>query len=206
LDVIREGERKTVEVTPAKRPEGLAPMTRLPGESDWNTIRKWMAEQGHNLGATDAADPLHFRLFRPGAILPKQPLKPMPGNMNIAVTKEGDQPAKITVKRGDEKWDLTEKDIDKLPADVRPFVEQLLGKGGFSVADVERAIGNALPAPKTSGEASPENPAGESFETRMERRMAELDKRIEEMWKSLDASIEKHFPSKTETAAPPDGK
>ena len=51
--------------------------------------------------------------------------------MSIVISKEGDQPAKIVVKRGDEKWEVTEKELDKLPADVRPHVEHMFGHGGL---------------------------------------------------------------------------
>ena len=32
--------------------------------------------------------------------------------MSVVVTKEGDQPAKITVKRNNDTWEVTEKDLD----------------------------------------------------------------------------------------------
>ena len=75
--------------------------------------------------------PLQLRFIRPGAIVPGDVLVtvPLPPNMSIVVSKEGDQPARIVVKRGHEKWELTEKELDKLPADVRPHVQRMLGRG-----------------------------------------------------------------------------
>lgn len=52
--------------------------------------------------------------------------------LTVDVDRNGDEPAKIKVKRGSKTWDLTESDLDKLPADIRPLVEsQLNGGGGF---------------------------------------------------------------------------
>ena len=47
--------------------------------------------------------------------------------MSITITKTGDKPAEITVKEGDEKWEVSEKDLDKLPEKVRPYVDGMLG-------------------------------------------------------------------------------
>ena len=51
-----------------------------------------------------------------------EPSPPMPANMSLADYQEGDgQPAKIVVKRGDEKWETTEKELEKLPATSVPL-------------------------------------------------------------------------------------
>ena len=65
--------------------------------------------------------------------------KPMPANLSIAITKVGEQPANIVVQRDKDEWKVTEKTLDKLPADVRPFVERMLGHGVFGI------VGGTLP-------------------------------------------------------------
>ena len=47
--------------------------------------------------------------------------------------RSGKNPAKISVSRGDEKWNLTDQELNKLPDDVRPFVERMLGGGPMSI-------------------------------------------------------------------------
>ena len=46
-----------------------------------------------------------------------------------APTRPGDQPATVTVKKGDKTWTVKgddEKALKELPDDVRPFVAQML--------------------------------------------------------------------------------
>ncbi|HEY2883539.1 MAG TPA: PDZ domain-containing protein [Pirellulales bacterium] len=65
----------------------------------------------------------------PGILLPRgagQPLQ-LPKNVSVSVSRQGSQPAKILVSRGDEKWELNEHELDKLPEDLRPFVQGMLG-------------------------------------------------------------------------------
>ena len=40
---------------------------------------------------------------------------------------QGDEPAKIQVKRGDDEWDVTEKELDQLPEEIRAHVKKYLG-------------------------------------------------------------------------------
>ena len=67
----------------------------------------------------------------PGFVLPDQ-AKDFPKNLEVTITKKGEEPAKITVKRGDDQWEVDANSLDKLPEDIRPHVKQMLG-GGLSV-------------------------------------------------------------------------
>jgi hypothetical protein len=127
LEIIREGQPKTIAVTPAKRPEGARFPVPPPG-SDIESLRNWI-EHMHPGAGFGQNEPMQFRLFRPGIILPHgAPLHPpLPGDMSITISKSGDKPADIAVKMGDEKWEVTEKDLDKLPEKVRPYVDRMLG-------------------------------------------------------------------------------
>ena len=57
----------------------------------------------------------------------------IPDNMTISIVRQGGKPAKITVTRGDDKWDVTEGELDKLPEDVRPIVQGALGGGPMTI-------------------------------------------------------------------------
>ncbi len=134
LELVRRGKRLTVEVIPAKRPERLrGPVEKpAPRPADWETVQKWLERMAPGEAGEAGGPPLRFRFFHPGAIVPKDAItrKPMPENLSVIVRKQGDQPARIEVRRDDDKWELSENDLDKLPDDVRPFVERMLG-GGF---------------------------------------------------------------------------
>ena len=138
IELIRGGQHKTVEATPTRQPAQVGPVVVPPGDVDF---QKWL--EGFQSGQPLGQPPLHFRVFRPGVIVPS-PLHfeetPLPPNVSVVISKEGDQPAKITVKRGGEKWEVTEKELGKLPADVRPYVEHMLGPRMFG------AVTSAMPA------------------------------------------------------------
>ncbi len=56
----------------------------------------------------------------------------LPGGeeVTVKVDREGDEPAKISVDRGNESWNLTEADLEQLPEDLQPLVESQLNGGG----------------------------------------------------------------------------
>jgi len=130
LEIIRQAKPKKIEVVPAKRPERAFGQRLLPrpfpapGNPDLDALRKW-----YEKAMPEARPPMRFRFFQPGMILPPgAPVQPpLPGNMSVAITKQADAPAKISVQRGDQKWEVTEKELDKLPDDVRPHVQRMLG-------------------------------------------------------------------------------
>ena len=56
-------------------------------------------------------------------------LNQMPNGVSVSIQKQNDEPAHITVKRGNDTWDIVGDDpssLAQLPDDVRPFVEQML--------------------------------------------------------------------------------
>jgi hypothetical protein len=53
----------------------------------------------------------------------------LPDNVSVTIVRQGKQPAKITVTRGDDKWEVDDKDLGKLPEDLRPLVERMVGVG-----------------------------------------------------------------------------
>lgn len=54
----------------------------------------------------------------------------LPDDVSISITRTGSDPARITVKNKEQSWEITEKELDKLPADLRKHVESLLSPRG----------------------------------------------------------------------------
>jgi membrane-associated protease RseP (regulator of RpoE activity) len=121
LDVLRRGEHLSIVLTPEARPDvsslggrGMPPMGR--GTQAWHL---------------NPRDPMSFG-FRgmPGARpMPGFNLNQMPSGVSVSIQKQNDGPAHITVKRGNDTWDIVGDDpnsLAALPEDLRPFVEQML--------------------------------------------------------------------------------
>ena len=95
-----------------------------------------MKEVENLLGALmGELDKPQVKKARPAA--PAKPPKPaprtprsldeLPDNVSLTIQKSGDQPAKITVSRDDEVWEITENEIDELPFKLRAHVRRALG-------------------------------------------------------------------------------
>jgi hypothetical protein len=184
VQLLRGGKQQTITVTPAKRPEN-ARLPGMPGKMGSEAIGKWLeqmvpGEEGRNF---------QFRIIRPGAIFPPgTPLAPptkLPGNMSITVTREGDKPAQITVKEGEQKWEVSEKDLGKLPEKVRPYVEQMLGRGPIGF----RTFNLPVPAPSTGG-VQPGHVPGAEYHPfvpgDMEKQLQDMNRQIEQLRKAVD--------------------
>ncbi|MBM4088112.1 MAG: hypothetical protein FJ276_01590 [Planctomycetes bacterium] len=50
-------------------------------------------------------------------------------DLAISVIRKADKPVAITVTRGEQRWDVDEKSLDKLPNDIRPHLERMFGRG-----------------------------------------------------------------------------
>ncbi|MCE5269096.1 MAG: PDZ domain-containing protein [Planctomycetaceae bacterium] len=193
IELIRGGKPQTVEATPRKRTEVSGQTVPPPEAGDWGTIQKWMegmwAREGQDGG------PMRFWVARPGAIVPKDVLvpRPLPPDMSVVISKEGDKPANITVKRGDKKWEANETQLDKFPADVRPFVDQMLGRSaiglfrGLSVmpggASPEAKTGKVAIAVERPGTMVMPGPGNE----RLQQRLDEMDRRLEKLLRAVES-------------------
>ena len=112
LDIVRRGQPETVWVTPAKRPEVEWPMAQPPANQhpELPGVREIRPHFFHS-------DPFRF--------------DQMPNGVSITVEKNSDGPAHLTVKRGEETWEIEagdNKTLEQLPKDLRPMVKQLLAK------------------------------------------------------------------------------
>jgi hypothetical protein len=188
LELRRGGKPVELTVKPAKRPETAAPAPGVaPGEEplhDW-----WRKHLGEMLPEGEWQGPWRYRFWGPGGILPPdvQPRPPLPGNLSVTITRSGEEPARIVVKRGDEKWELTEDQLDKLPEEIRPHIERMLGR-----AAARRAAKPQAPAQRQWSydfDFIPDwrPPHWEGWtEGRLEKRLEEINRRIDEMRESLD--------------------
>jgi hypothetical protein len=201
IDLIHGGKPKTVEATPAKRPEEARRHAgAAPAPADWETMEKWLQD---NWARTDemfrggkadgSRPPLRFRFVHPGMIVPPgvAVVPPLPAGVSVAISKEGDQPAKIVVRRGDQKWEVTEKELDKLPTDIRQHVERMLGRGALGVVGAlssldmpEVAPPKQQPQPEAgSAAASPRR--SDSFE-RIDKRFDDMNRRMDKLFKEVE--------------------
>lgn len=131
IKLIRLGKEMSLNVTPEERPADLAVNPpNVPGMPDNMRDAERLLEQLQQGGL-----PGGMRVFGPGMILGGRSfdLSQMPSGIEVNITREGDGPAKVTVRRGDESWTVEEGDeeaLGKLPDDIRPFVERMLSRQG----------------------------------------------------------------------------
>lgn len=137
LGLLREGKETAVTVKPAPRPEGIA-IPAMPGVGDWGHVTDWMMKRLER--GEVGEDPLRMFFVHPGVVVPKEErerrfelftgpptVQQLPKNTSITITRQQEGPAKIIVQQGEQKWEVTDKELDKLPEDVRPAVKAMLG-------------------------------------------------------------------------------
>lgn len=169
LEVLRKSGRETIHVTPEDRP-AVAQRPQL-GEDDAFGV---FGEQGlpkELLERFQGRGPVEFRHFGPGAIVGGGPaVGNIPEGVSVNIQKEGDKPARVTVKRGDKTWEVTaddEESLKKLPEDLRPFVEQMLR--------------GASPTDSPMGHVMPDFGDG-----RLRERLEKMEKQMEQMLERLN--------------------
>lgn len=134
VELFRQGEKQTVRVAPAKRPGKIAaPQIELEMDfekvpQDWQELEAWLKK----FGPQQDSKPFRLQWFGPGAVVQSK-ARTLPDGISISITRSGNEPAKIVVKRGDKQWEVTEKELDKLPEDLRPHVQHMLPGQAASV-------------------------------------------------------------------------
>ncbi|NUQ61720.1 MAG: PDZ domain-containing protein [Pirellulales bacterium] len=175
LELRRGGEKKSVVVRPERRP-GTINARPQPSQrgNEPEILRKWLEE----LQAGEPGASMRFRFFHPGMILPPNAPchPPVPDNMTVTIVKHGGDPAKITITRDGEKWEVKENELDKLPEELCPFARQMLGRMPAGPEDPVRRF-DFIP----DWSAGPED--GESQQAAPG---AEGDERLDAMIRQLD--------------------
>ncbi|MCA9215510.1 MAG: PDZ domain-containing protein [Planctomycetales bacterium] len=175
LTLERSDEVLELEVTPTERP---ADFDRSQGgihlREDWDDLIPHL--RGLMEGNVEDFD---FSMIQPGVILDPADI---PNGVSISITREGDGPAKLSIKRGDDSWVVTEDSIDKLPEDLQKTARRMLaamgGKPGRRgiIRDRRQLIPRGLRMPQFDAIPDIQRPAEREDELR-----AELQKMREEM-------------------------
>jgi hypothetical protein len=125
VEILRGGERESVSLTPEERPADAQPQP--PGPND---------AFGGGFGPVGPEGipqellrqfPGRFQLHQFGG--PGGAVGNIPSGVSVSISREEGKPAHITVKRGDETWEVVGDDpesLKQLPDDLRPFVERML--------------------------------------------------------------------------------
>jgi membrane-associated protease RseP (regulator of RpoE activity) len=220
LKIIRLAQESKVKVTPEKRPADA--MKNLPpggpeglgfgaGQMpDFDAVMKQLQEG--NL-------PGGVRVFGPGMVLGSERfnLNSMPNGISVSISRDGEGPAEITVKKGDESWTLKsddEKAIKKLPDDVRPFVQQMISgaapgqlrqPGGlhFDMKDLEQLVPHELRQAEgvVRQRAEDARERTEAASERLLKRMEEMEQRIQDLQQQLEENSTSSRTKETEAAS-----
>jgi hypothetical protein len=183
VEVLRGGKPKSIEVTPARRPEQQDMVRRVP-ERDLGELRRWI----ETLRPGEQPDgPVRYRVFGPGAVLPPAAGQKLPKDMTISVTRTGSEPAEIVVKKGGQEWRVTEEKLDELPEEIRPHVERMLGRNvaffpprpGFFEPGVPPGIRDDR---GQQGDSKDEH----RFDSRMDRQMKEMNEQLQRLRQQFD--------------------
>ena len=214
LELYRGGKSTKIDVTPLRRPKEMQPPDDMPGPGDRDLLGKLLEglrqvdpETAKRLTeqakahqeefrewlerirpGAEGQPPMRFRFFHPGAILPPDgPAPPLPGNMTVAITKQGDNPAKIKVTRNGDKWEVTEDELDKLPEDVRPHIERMLGQAPHLPGPRAQSFDfDFVPDLQRRDKPSGDGPLTARPENRLDNRLEQMQRQLDEMRKSID--------------------
>jgi hypothetical protein len=140
LTVLRNGKPRKITITPATRPKKFQtplpqPMNDDPRAADeWKLLQEALRLRGYEQKEAEETEDGKVKegrtslyYFMPGIVLSGE--ADFPKDLEVTVTKVSGQPTKVIVKRGDEKWEVDEKSLDKLPKEIRPHIERMLGGG-----------------------------------------------------------------------------
>lgn len=190
LEVLRGGKQQTISVTPVKRLQvtvfGLVEgkLGKLPDD----VIKKFNIEGFRfNVDPKFQKGDFHFQAVRPGVFFGGLKSK-LPKNLSVTIVRSGEAPAKILVKQGDQKWEITEKELDKLPKDVRGHVERIVGRSRPDHFWIEGDTYIKLrSSPAKAVRVQPRVRRGEPVEKQLEQmrvEMREIRKALDELLKT----------------------
>lgn len=135
LTLLRAGKKEAIEVQPEKRPDDRVPETAQQEIVASETVGPFAA----------FPQPLRVLFVNPPVAVDTVPL---PDDVTISITKQGKQPAQISVKRAGESWDITPDQVDQLPPDLRTMVASMLqGSGSIRVQPRSSIVYTPAPVP-----------------------------------------------------------
>jgi membrane-associated protease RseP (regulator of RpoE activity) len=190
LDVLRHGKQEAITITPEARPEQVAGIEPDVKQGDGmfagqppDAMRMFQQRFGRG-------GPFQFRAFGPGTVLQgrQMSLDQMPNGVSVSIQKQNDEPAQITVQRGNDTWNIVGDDpasLDQLPKDVRPFVEQLLTGGGPMQIPLP-----AMPNVTVPNAPMPPMPRGAFDDDALQQRLHMMEQQLQQMQLLLEQNIE----------------
>ena len=193
LEVLRGGKKQTIAVTPVKRPQ-VTVFGLLEGKLPGDVIKRFEIEGFRAFGIPkdttlipkEKIRHLEFHAIRPGVFI-RHHIAQLPKNLSITITRSGEQPVKIVVKKSDQKWEVTEKQLDKLPKEVRGHVERMLGRGRPDVSFFKNLDVRVPGTPHKVVPAPPRAQRGQPVEKQLEQmrgELREIRKALDELLKS----------------------
>jgi membrane-associated protease RseP (regulator of RpoE activity) len=123
LEIVREGQPKTITVKSAERPKNQ--------QVDSIYLPQTGGEHRLLFRTPDGT----ITLIEPGVVVaPKHGFVPartingnLPAGVSITVTRKAGSEVSIHVEQNEKKWDITPKQIDELPKELQPHVRAMLG-------------------------------------------------------------------------------
>ncbi len=195
LKLLRLGKEMTFTVTPEQRPDDFGQLagteSAIPGQDAFGGQLGQLMQQLQG----GAGLPGGLRVFGPGMVLNngRMNLNSIPNGVSVSIARNGDGPAQITVKKGEQTWTLSSDDakaLAELPEDIRNFVTGMLqGQNGglqaqFGNLDWEAELRHMLPDRLNNLPGMAEFKASED---EVAKRLEQLQEQIETLQERLDA-------------------
>lgn len=120
IELLRAGERQSLKMTAEARPN---PVSYVPSERfEIFATTGEAPEQG-----TTTTGVYRLNVAGPAfAFAHVRKFGGLPEGVTVSITRTGNEPAKVTVKRGEQSWETTEKDLSVLPEDLRGPINEML--------------------------------------------------------------------------------
>lgn len=195
FEVLRAGEKMTIEVTPAERPEQAPALPFRRTVPDYGAPPEWKEFEGlldRPLAGAEDGRRFRFRFYGPGAILPPRVHieTPLPGNVSVTIIKKGGEPAKVVVKQNGNTWEVTADTVDELPEKIRGHVERMLGRewqAGPGRVRVWDYVPDWIPPRPYVPRVQPKEEVEKKLDE-TNRRLRDLEKQLDELKKAAPQS------------------
>jgi len=173
----KDDTERSLEIVPVERPEKFETGKVQVEELDAETRKQWeqALKQYHE-------NHMRFRAIHPGIYWDQAALQQdLPENVTITVSKSGKAPAKITVTRDADSWNMNETEVDQLPEDLRGPVKRLLTRPGLKIWDLH-------PVPAVPAQSPSKVLKSKVAETQKLQEMQALgDRQVQQLQQQLDA-------------------
>lgn len=216
LDIIREGQPKTIDVKSAERPETQHGQAFYLPQTSGERRLLFRSPEGALTFIEPGVVVAPNNNWTPAKVIDRR----IPAGVSITIKRQSGKPASIHVERDDKTWDITPDEMDQLPKDLQPHVKAMLAPAqmkifppeyplpptrwiqskviGQSVNQGEEVIelpkftplGNHLTTkkPEAAGNAKPVESEIEKLKRELSEEMKQLRKAVEELKKSNEAA------------------